>query len=106
MSEDFSVRLKKALTIRNMKASELARKTGIKAPMISEYLKGKYKAKQDNIYLIAKALNVNEAWLMGFDVSMERVPDIQRKDELLQYKISKLSEEQKDAIINIIDNMK
>lgn len=106
MIEDFSTRLKKALKEKNMKASELSKKTGIKAPMISDYLKGKYKAKQDKIYLISKALNVNEAWLMGFDTTMDRVPDNQRKNELLQYKISKLTEEQKDAIINIIDNMK
>lgn len=106
MIEDFSIRLKKALRIKNMKPSELSKKTGIKAPMISDYLKGKYKAKQDKVYLIAEALDVSEAWLMGFDVKMDRIPKNQRKDELLQHKISKLSEEQKDAIINIIDNMK
>ena len=104
--EDFSKRLRKAMSIRNVKASELSRKTGIKPPMISDYLKGKYKAKQDKIYIIAEALDVNEAWLMGFDTSMDRVPDNERRDKLLEYKISKLSDEQKDAIINIIDNMK
>ena len=106
MIEDFSIRLKKALREKNMKPSELSKKTGIKAPMISDYLKGKYKAKQDKIYLIAEVLDVSEAWLMGFDVKMDRIPENQRKDDLLQYKISKLSEEQKDAIISIIDNMK
>lgn len=104
--EDFSKRLRKAMSIRNVKASELSRKTGIKPPMISDYLKGKYKAKQDKIYIIAEALDINEAWLMGFDTSMDRVPDNERRDKLLEYKISKLSDEQKDAIINIIDNMK
>lgn len=106
MIEDFSMRLKKALRNKNMKPSELSKRTGIKAPMISDYLKGKYKAKQDKVYLIAEALDVSEAWLMGFDVKMDRVPDSQRKDDLLLYKISKLTSEQKDAIINIIDNMK
>ena len=45
---------------------------------------------------------------MGYDVSMERIPDSKRvpKDEILQQKIDKLSEEQKDIVINIIDNMK
>ena len=104
--EDFSKRLRKAMSIRNVKASELSRKTSIKPPMISDYLKGKYNAKQDKIYIIAEALDVNEAWLMGFDTSMDRVPDNERRDKLLEYKISKLNDEQKDAIINIIDNMK
>lgn len=104
--EDFSKRLQKAMNFRNIKASQLSQKTGIKPPMISDYLKGKYKAKQDKVYIIAKALNVNEAWLMGFDTTMDRVSDHDRRDKLLEYKISKLSDEQKDAIINIIDNMK
>jgi hypothetical protein len=35
-------------------------------------LSGKYLAKQDNIYKLASVLNVNEAWLMGYDVPMQR----------------------------------
>ena len=34
---------------------------------MSEYLTGKYEPKQDKIALIARALNVSPAWLMGFD---------------------------------------
>ena len=39
---------------------------------ISQYISGAYEPKQDRIYLISKALNVSEAWLMGLDVPMER----------------------------------
>ncbi|WP_243124926.1 hypothetical protein [Clostridium cuniculi] len=39
-------------------------------------MSGKYTPKQNNIYLIAEALNVNEAWLMGYDVPMERTNNI------------------------------
>lgn len=39
---------------------------------LSSYISGKYEPKQTNIYKIAKALDVNEAWLMGHDVPMER----------------------------------
>jgi UDP-3-O-[3-hydroxymyristoyl] glucosamine N-acyltransferase len=35
-----------------------------------------FEPKQDRIYLIAKALRVSEAWLMGFDVPMERDKNI------------------------------
>jgi len=35
-------------------------------------MSGRYEAKQEALYLIAKALNVNEAWLMGHDVPKER----------------------------------
>lgn len=62
-----SSRLKEAMKVRGIKQSKLAEKTGISKSMISEYVKGKYEPKQDNIYKIAKALNVKEAWLMGFE---------------------------------------
>lgn len=69
----FSERLKESLKLKNIKAIELAQLSGISRGAISSYLSGRWKAKQDNIYLLAKALNVNEAWLMGYDVPMESI---------------------------------
>lgn len=65
-------RLKNALEIRDISQSELSRKTGIGKSSISTYLTGEYEPKQKNIYKMALALNVNEAWLMGAEVPMER----------------------------------
>lgn len=65
-------RMREALQIRQMKQSELVEKTGIGKSSISTYLSGEYEPKQRNIYKIAKALNVSEAWLMGYDVPMKR----------------------------------
>lgn len=65
-------RIKFAMEQRNMKQSDLVRITGIGKSSISTYLTGAYEPKQKNIYKLAKALNVNEAWLMGNDVPMER----------------------------------
>lgn len=73
--DTFSNRLKTAMRIRNIKATELSLKTGIAKSSLSEYINGKYEAKQDGVYLLAKALNVNEAWLMGCNVPMERTTD-------------------------------
>ncbi len=70
--DTFSNRLNNAMRIRNIKATELSLKTGIAKSSLSEYINGKYEAKQDGVYLLAKALNVNEAWLMGCDVPMEK----------------------------------
>ncbi len=72
LEDTFANRLKKALEYNNMRPIDLSRKTKISKTQISNYLKGTYKAKQDKLYLIAKTLNVSEAWLMGFDVSMDR----------------------------------
>lgn len=72
MSESFSKRLKEAMKIRNINQSELSQKSGISKSSLSEYLKGKYEAKQTGLFNLAKALNVNEVWLMGEDVPMDR----------------------------------
>lgn len=71
--DTFSNRLNKAIRINNIKPIELSEKTGIDKSKISSYMSGRYKAKQDGIYLLAKALNVSEAWLMGLDVPMQRI---------------------------------
>ena len=65
-------RLKQALEMRNMKQADLVNMTGIGKSSISTYLSGDYEPKQKNLYRLAKALDVNEAWLMGYDVPMER----------------------------------
>ena len=72
MQETFAERLNKILKIRNIKPAELAEKSGVPKSAISQYLSGLYEAKQKNIDKLSKALDVNEAWLMGHDVPMER----------------------------------
>lgn len=66
-------RIRKALELRGMKQSELVEKTGIDKGQMSSYLSGRYKPKQTNLNLMAKALSVDEAWLMGYDVPMQRI---------------------------------
>lgn len=65
-------RIKQGLEIREMKQSDLVERTRISKGALSSYISGRYVPKQNNIYLIAEALNVNEAWLMGADVPMNR----------------------------------
>ena len=67
-----SERIATALAIRNMKQSELCERTKIPKSAISQYISGAFEPKQDRIYLIARELDVSEAWLMGYDVPMER----------------------------------
>lgn len=67
-----SERIKKALSLRNMKQVELSEKSGINKPSISCYVSGKYEPKQTALYELGKALDVSEMWLAGYDVPMER----------------------------------
>lgn len=68
----FKERLQEALNKSGLSQAELARRAGIGRNSISDYLKGKYEAKQDKLHALAQALNVDEAWLMGYDVTSER----------------------------------
>ena len=65
-------RIKTALSIRGMKQAELCRRVNMPKSSLSQYLSGLFEPKQDRVYDMAMALNVNEAWLMGYDVPMEK----------------------------------
>ena len=69
----FAERLKTALEIKDMTKAELSRLTGISRSSLTRYAKGDWEGKQDAVYAIAKALNLNEAWLMGYDAPMDRI---------------------------------
>jgi len=73
MKESFAKRLREAMNMRDMKQVELVEKTGLPKSAISQYCSGTYEPKQKGVYLIAKALGVSEAWLMGFNVPIERL---------------------------------
>lgn len=66
-------RLRMALELREKKAADLARDLKIPKSALSQYLSG-YRTIKDSkrLYVIAEYLDVSEAWLMGFDVPMER----------------------------------
>lgn len=66
-------RIQEGMEMRNLRQVDIVERTGINKGALSSYISGRYKPKQTNIYLIAKALDVNEAWLMGLDVPPDRV---------------------------------
>ena len=65
-------RISTALKMRDMRQSELCKLANVPKSSLSLYLSGAYEPKQDRIYAMAKALNVSEAWLMGYDVPIDR----------------------------------
>ncbi|HHC9784913.1 TPA: helix-turn-helix domain-containing protein, partial [Staphylococcus aureus] len=92
----FKDRLKQIMSERKISQSELSRRTGIGRNSISDYLNGKYEAKQDKVFELAKALNVNEAWLMGFDISKNR--KIEKNDITSIY--NKLTPPRQENVLN------
>lgn len=78
---DIKERIKQGLEIREITQTQLAARANIDKGQLSSYISGKYKPRQNNIDALAVALNVNEAWLMGFDVPMERVSNNVETDQ-------------------------
>lgn len=90
-TEEIKDRLTLALHRRNLTPKELSNMTKIPKSSISQYMSGYAKPKQDRIYLISQALNINPTWLLGYDVSFEE----NSKQELTStydnlYKIDKI----------------
>lgn len=65
-------RLSYVLKSKKIKQIDLCKQLDIPKGAMCHYIKGDYEPRQDRIEAIAKALNVSEAWLMGYDVPMDR----------------------------------
>ena len=100
---NFTNRLNHAMTIRNMKAIDLSKKTGLSKPRISQYINGTYDAKQDALFKLSTALDVNVAWLMGHDVPMENNYEETPTNENLTNKTELLKQIQKTYGKNTVD---
>lgn len=75
-------RLKEALEKREKKAADLSKDLNIPKSAISQYLSGKSQnMDSDRMYLICRYLNVNEAWMLGFNVPMDR--EIKKKNDTM-----------------------
>ena len=70
--ESFSKRLQMGLDYAHMSQVELSKATGTSKSAISQYISGAFAPKQDRTYLIAQALGVPEAWLMGYEVPIKK----------------------------------
>ncbi len=75
-----SIRLKQIMSKNNLKQIDILNKCqpycriyGIKLGKndLSQYVNGKVEPGQEKLSILAEALNVSEAWLMGYDVPMQ-----------------------------------
>lgn len=105
-------RISKALELRNMRPADLCKHAKVPKSSISLYLKGAYEPKQNRIYAMAKVLNVSEAWLMGYDVPMERIDperlsspeevQLNEGEKLLIELFRKVPEDQQQLVLQMI----
>ena len=64
----FTDRLRTAMDLRGTRAIDLARDTGLSKARISQYTNGIYVPKADALHKLARALDVADLWLEGYDV--------------------------------------
>ena len=111
-----SDRLKQIMKARNLRqvdileaAEPYCKKYGVKLEKnaLSQYVSGKVEPGQEKLTILGMALGVSEAWLMGYEVGMERhvTPTVDTDDGRTS-KIIELTEllsaDQKDLIIHVI----
>lgn len=74
---------------------------------LSLYVSGKVQPNQVRLTILGMALNVSEAWLMGFDVPMERKPVVSHNGRSAEFSelFSRLTPEQQDFIIASIKGL-
>lgn len=116
MKESTSDRLEQLMKERKLKQVDIlnlslpyCKKYNIKMNKsdISQYVSGKVEPSQEKLVVLGMALNVSEAWLMGFDVSPVRKDSSKEaeKDVDLLWKFSMLEQRDKETILDMIDVM-
>ena len=107
---DFGNRLKEAMDRQKINASELSRLSGVGKNMISYYLNGKCLAKQDKIFLLARALHVDPGWLMSVVVHESGIKSkseepLTPEARIVSYGMDSLPQEQRELILNMVKAM-
>lgn len=85
--ETTSIRLKKIMEERKLRQVDILNLTEpfckeysvkMNKSDISQYVSGKNEPNQEKLFVLGKALNVSEAWLMGFDVPSNPIKELDK----------------------------
>lgn len=112
-----SQRLKQIMDERRLKQVDILRmaqpyckKYGVNLgkSALNQYVSGRVEPRADKLSVISYALGVSEAWLMGFDVPMERktpTPEDTEDERKARMNVlfDRLSVEDQDEIISLIE---
>lgn len=96
MKDNTSIRLKQIMSERNLRQVDILNmcepyckehKVKLSKNYLSQYVSGKVAPSKNTLLILAKALNVNDAWLAGFDVPMGCASN--KSNDTLDYEILK-----------------
>lgn len=110
-------RLSQIMRERNLKQTDILKKCepfsekyGIKMTksILSQYVSGKAEPGQHKLTILGVALNVSEAWLMGYDVPMERnapspsVEDLSEEEAALIDLLRRVPEDKRKLVVRML----
>lgn len=118
-NENTSTRLKQIMEERNLRQVDLlemvkpfCEKYNVKINKsdISQYLSGKVKPGQEKLSMLGMALNINETWLMGYDVPKEKQytiekPSLSENEILLLKNFNILNKDGKSKLIEYSNDL-
>jgi transcriptional regulator with XRE-family HTH domain len=113
-------RLREAMRMAGKKQADLVRETGLNRGTVSRYLSGEVEPRHEATHKLAKALDVSEMWLFGYDVPMQRPAEQKKNDQLVELiamlrrdpglfdfvvSVSKLSAEDRTSVERIVASL-
>lgn len=98
-------RLKIAMKKAGKKQADLVRETGIDKGSMSHYVNGRYEPKQDVVFDLAKALDVSEMWLWGYDCPMDRPIEQKKNDALTDIVVRMRTDEEFASILKGLNQL-
>ena len=103
---DFVKRLNQLMTEKNISQNKLAEMTGITQSSISDWANGKYKPRQDKVYLLSEALKVSPAYLLGYSDNKNLDQNAPKKDNSkIDRLYNQLNDEGKEKVITYTQDL-
>lgn len=101
--DTFANRFERAMYESGYKKADIARKIGKNSSLITKYCNGVV-PRDDVIEQLAKILNVNEMWLLGYDVEKDRIEWDAESQEIIDTgsDFSILLPEEKELLLEVI----
>ena len=98
-------RLREAMASSNKKQIDVAQITGLSHSTISRYLSGQVEPRQDAIIKLARALNVSEWWLWGYNVEKTRSVSQKENDEIVDLVTYFQNNPEFRKVVSVLKNM-
>ena len=115
MKKTTAERLQEIMNMRGLKQADIVRlcqpyaeSLGIKfqKSALSQYISGRNEPNQYKLTVLALALNVNESWLMGYDVPMKRdnktTDNLTDGEKVLLSLFRQVPEEMQDVVLDMV----